>query len=101
MTKTVRQFVCLVALWALASTAGSAASNLAGQVTFGTVPVPGATVTASQNDKKIVTSTDPGGAYQFVDLAEGTWTIAVEMLGFEPVSQDTTVAAGAPPVNIA
>ncbi|HEX4347721.1 MAG TPA: carboxypeptidase regulatory-like domain-containing protein [Vicinamibacterales bacterium] len=71
-----------------------------GQVTFATAPVPGATVTASQGDKHVVTTTDIQGVYRFPDLPDGAWTIDVEMLGFEKVSQAVTVAADAAPANV-
>jgi len=81
----------------IGSQAGKTASEHRGQVTVGTVPVPGATVTASQADKQIVTSTDQEGVYRFGDLADGAWTLKVEMIGFAPVSQDVTVAPDSPP----
>src|ERR1700704_483850 len=81
----------------VASQAGRAASEHHGQVTVGTVPIPGATVTASQAGKQVVTSTDQDGAYKFADLADGAWTLKVEMIGFAPVSQDVTVAPDSPP----
>src|SRR5207302_3024828 len=64
-----------------------------------TVPVPGATITASQGDKRVVTSTDQEGVYKFADLADGAWTLKVEMIGFTPVSQDVTVAPDSPPTT--
>ena len=53
-------------------------------VKFGGLPIPGATVTASQGDKKLVTISDPTGMYSFPDLPDGAWTIEVEMLCFRP-----------------
>ena len=81
----------------MGSRAGLAASEHYGQVTFGGLPVPGATVTASQGDKQFVTITDQQGVYKIADLADGVWTIRVDMLGFSPSSQDVTVAAGSQP----
>jgi hypothetical protein len=81
----------------IAPQTGRAASEHRGQVTVGTVPVPGATVTASQAGKQIVTSTDHDGVYRFAELADGAWTLKVEMIGFTPVSQDLTVAPDSPP----
>ncbi|HTA41925.1 MAG TPA: carboxypeptidase regulatory-like domain-containing protein [Bryobacteraceae bacterium] len=72
------------------------AADLHGQVKFGGLPLPGATVTASQGDKKLVAVADPDGSYLFQNLADGTWSIEVDMLGFTPVKQDVTVAAAAP-----
>ena len=53
-----------------------------GQLMFGGVPVPGATVTVTQGDKTFVTITDQMGVYSFMDLPEGTWPVEIEMLGF-------------------
>jgi hypothetical protein len=72
------------------------ASGQQGQVTFGGLPVPGATVTATQGDKTFTTITDSDGLYSFPDLTDGTWTIQVEMLGFSTVKQDVVVAPNAP-----
>jgi hypothetical protein len=47
-------------------------------------------------DKKQVTTTDEQGNYGFNDLADGNWTITIDMLGFEKVSKEIGVAAGAP-----
>ena len=66
-----------------------------GQVGFTGLAVPGATVTATQGDKQLVTTTDQSGLYRFPDLAEGTWTIKIEMRGFAPLTRDVTVVAGA------
>jgi hypothetical protein len=88
-------------VWALAwlSVAGLAmASEYHGQVTFGGLPVPGTTVkvTATQGNKTAVAITDEQGLYTFPDLADGTWTIEIEMTGFAPIKQEVTVAANAP-----
>jgi hypothetical protein len=66
-----------------------------GQVGFTGLAVPGATVIATQGDKQIVTTTDQSGLYRFPDLAEGTWTIKIEMRGFAPLSREVNVVAGA------
>ncbi len=71
------------------------ASEQHGQVTFGGLPVPGATVTATQGDKKITAITDTQGAYSFPDLTDGVWTIQVEMLGFSPVKGEITAGQAA------
>src|ERR1035437_8657409 len=82
-------------LVACIAVAGLIAAEHHGVVKSGGLPVPGATVTATQGDKKVVTTTDERGAYQFADLADGVWTIHVEMLGFEKVSRDIGVAPDA------
>jgi trimeric autotransporter adhesin len=67
-----------------------------GTVTFGGLPVPGVTVTAKQGDKTVTTVTDQMGAYSFRDLADGVWSIKVEMQGFAPVERDVAIAPNAP-----
>ena len=67
-----------------------------GQVVFGGLPVPGATVTASRGDVRVAVATDEQGIYRFPDLEEGVWTFDVEMLGFAAATREVTVAAKAP-----
>jgi trimeric autotransporter adhesin len=59
-----------------------------GQVMFGGVPVPGATVTATQGKKQFVAVTDPQGTYSLPDLAEGSFAIQIEMSGFSTIKQE-------------
>lgn len=75
----------------------AAAREHHGQVTFAGTPVPGATVTATLGDKKIIAVTDEQGNYSFPDLEDGTWTIDVEMQGFSPLTMQVAIAANAPP----
>jgi len=75
---------------------GLVASEQHGVVKSGGLPIPGATVTAIQGDKKIVTTTDEQGTYSFPDLADGVWTIQVEMLGFDKLSREVGIDAQAP-----
>ncbi len=75
---------------------GLAASEHHGQVKFGGLPVPGATVTAMQGDKKLTAVTDQQGLYSFPDLADGVWTIQVEMLCFATLKQEVGIAPNAP-----
>src|SRR5580704_4061107 len=95
--KVVRPIACLLLVWAIASADGFAVASLSGQVTFAGLPVPGATVTAIEGDKEIVSTTDPDGVYRLADLADGVWTIKVEMRGFETISRDITMPSDAPP----
>jgi hypothetical protein len=60
----------------------------AGQVMFGGVPVPGATVTVTQGDKTYAVITDQQGAYSLPDLADAPFTVQVEMLGFSTIKQE-------------
>jgi trimeric autotransporter adhesin len=83
--------VCLTA-WSAA-----AAPEYRGQVTFAGFPVPGATVTATQGDKKFTAVTDQQGVFSFPDVTEGKWTITVEMQGFATRQDEILIAPNAPP----
>src|SRR5580704_7923600 len=74
--------------------AALAASEHHGVVKSNGIPVPGATVTATQTGQKpITTVTDDQGAYSFEDLPDGIWTISVEMLGFTKLSREVGITA--------
>jgi hypothetical protein len=93
-----RQLLIAIALiLAIGTREGVAAADHYGQVTFAGLPVPGATVTAIQGDTQRATVTDQLGVYRLANLADGAWTIRIEMLGFSPLSQDITMPAEAPP----
>src|SRR5260370_39348320 len=68
--------------------------------TTGRLPVPGATVTAIQGDKKVTTTTDEHGVFSFADLPDGAWTLQVEMLGFAKLTREVDVAHDAPPPEL-
>jgi trimeric autotransporter adhesin len=72
------------------------ASEYRGQVKFGGLPVPGATIVARQGDKAISVVSDAKGNYSFPDLADGAWTVQVEMPGFAPLTQEITIAGATP-----
>ncbi|MBI4875763.1 MAG: carboxypeptidase regulatory-like domain-containing protein [Acidobacteria bacterium] len=73
-----------------------AAAEHHGQVRFGGLPVPGATVTAARGDQRFTTISDPQGAYSFAELANGVWTIRIEMQCFAPLEREVAVAPAAP-----
>ncbi len=75
------------------------ASEHHGQVNFGGLPVPGVAVTATKGDAKATAITDGMGMYSFPDLADGTWTMQVDMSGFSTLKQDVGVGPGAPGVT--
>src|SRR5580704_1470045 len=88
------RFACIlvcVSAW-LAPSRPSLASEYHGQVTFGGLPVPGATITATQGSQKVVAISDQQGGYSFADLADGTWKIDVEMQCFSTIEQTVTIA---------
>ena len=73
----------LTALALAAFVSSYEASEHKGQVRVGEVPIPGAVVLAKQGDKAFRAVTDSSGSYAFPDLADGSWTVRVEMAGFE------------------
>jgi len=85
--------ICLLLLLAIFNLA---AVEHHGRVMFNGLPVPGVTVTATQAGKRLTAVTDQQGAYAFPDLAEGIWTIRVEMLCFAPIEREVAVAPAAP-----
>jgi trimeric autotransporter adhesin len=66
-----------------------------GWVKFAGQGVPGATVTASQGEKRVHTVSNQEGAYGFVQLPDGPWTMRVEKLLFMPLEREVQVAPGA------
>lgn len=72
------------------------ASEYHGQILYNDLPVPGATITATQGDKQFTATADDQGAYAFTDLPGGTWKIHIEMLCFSPIDDQLTVAANQP-----
>ena len=70
-----------------------------GQVTFNGLPVPGAIVTASRADQKLTAVTDTQGLYTFPELADGAWTLQVEMLGFAAATQEVVAGPDATPAR--
>src|SRR5271157_674740 len=86
----------MIALAALTFSGMAAASEYHGQVTFGGLPAPGVTVTATQGGKQFVTSSDQQGLFSFPDLTDGKWTIEVGMTGFAPLKQDVVIGTNAP-----
>jgi hypothetical protein len=79
----------------LLSAATLRASDHTGKVTLTGVSIPGATVTAKQGDKNVATITDQNGVYKFTELADGTWTITVSMVGFATMTREVTLPSSA------
>jgi trimeric autotransporter adhesin len=68
-----------------------------GTVKFGGQALPGATVTATQGDHHVVTTTDESGAYELTDLTPGTYTVEVQMFGFQTSHKQIQVGPEASP----
>lgn len=62
-----------------------------GVVTANGVPVPGATVTATQGSTTLTTFTDGNGRYKFDGLTNGKWTLHVSMFLFAPENKEVAV----------
>jgi hypothetical protein len=91
---------CLRSLCVLALLGASTAawpSQYRGHVLFNGLPVPGATVTAVQGSKKITTTSDEDGNYNFADLPDGSWKIEITMQGFTKAEQTVAIAPNAVP----
>ncbi len=95
MWNRIRNFLLCGALAVLAALPLAAAEHH-GTVTFGGLPLPGATVTLSQGDKKMTAVTDAQGVYTFPDVPDGTWNLEVDMLCFQPLKQEVAIAPGGP-----
>src|SRR5437764_720145 len=92
----VRLRVVLIGLLALSFSGSFFVQRLNAQVLYGSVSgavmdqsgavVPGAqvTITNDTTSLKRTATTDSGGAYRFLDLPEGTYTIDVSASGFKP-----------------
>jgi hypothetical protein len=90
----MRVLVFVIFTWGLLQAAGHQ-----GVVKFGGLPVPGASVTASQGTQKYSAVTDLQGTYLFPALADGAWTLQVEMQLFASQRREVSVGAGASPVE--
>src|SRR6266496_2034660 len=60
-------------------------------------PIPGASITATLGDRKVVTTTDESGRYELDHLTPGDWTIQVDMVAFTPVRTQRTFSNLPPP----
>ncbi|MGA3072506.1 MAG: TonB-dependent receptor [Bryobacteraceae bacterium] len=81
----------LLALFA----AGEGLYAQSGSVKSANQPIPGATVTATIGDRKLVTTTDQSGHYAFSGAPSGDCSIEVRMFGFEPSSKKSNCAEAA------
>jgi hypothetical protein len=89
-TRSILSALLCLALWLNALPLWAA--EVHGQVMFGGLPLPGATITASQGDRNFTAVADQQGKYSIPNLPDGVWAFKVEMLGFSPITQDITAA---------
>jgi hypothetical protein len=89
-----RRFV-LALVW-LAFSAFAAASQYRGVVTFGGLPLPGASITATQGTKSLTAVSDQAGAFAFDDLADGKWSLEIAMQCFSPIHAEVTITPNMP-----
>lgn len=82
----------IAVLLCLCASTFACASDYYGKVSFGGLPVPGATITATQGSKIISITSDEGGVFQFDDLPDGQWKIEITMLCFQTIDTDVTIA---------
>ena len=84
MTQWRRFTRCLIALLlCLCTSALARASAYFGEITFGGLPVPGVTITATQGSKTFSVTSDEGGVFHFDDLPDGQWKIEIAMQCFQ------------------
>lgn len=85
---------CCAVTWLTATLLNAAEHR--GTVTFGGLPVPGATVIATQSETSVAAITDLQGAYAFPDLPAGTWKVTVQMSGFSEIEKEIAAAPDGP-----
>jgi hypothetical protein len=56
-------------------------------------PIPGATVRATQGDRALITVTDANGTFTLDKMTPGTWTVDVNMFGFEASRREVQIGA--------
>ena len=73
-------------IFALSLIAASLQAQATGLVRAGSIPIPGAVVTANQGEQRLETVTDEQGRYE-LPLPPGEWTLTVQMFGFATATQ--------------
>jgi hypothetical protein len=95
--RTAHTLLLFAIAWLCAQNAATAsASEYRGQVLFNALPVPGAIITATHGNQKQTVITNGQGVYTFPDLADGTWSVQVEMLCFATIEQDVIIGPSQP-----
>ncbi|MDP9024082.1 MAG: TonB-dependent receptor, partial [Candidatus Eremiobacteraeota bacterium] len=89
MFKRFSAAILLAALCAPFSAVAGTTGSLTGRVTDSAsgAPIAGAAVTVLSASQSATASTDARGSFSFISLAPDTYTVSIEKMGFEPVSQ--------------
>jgi carboxypeptidase family protein/TonB-dependent receptor-like protein len=82
-----------------AQTTAPPSATATGIVKFGGQPLPGATVIATQDNRRVVTTTDEAGAYELSDLTPGTYSVEVQMFGFQTARKQIQVGSVSQPAE--
>ena len=73
------------------------AADYFGLVTFNGLPVPGATVTATRGQSRTTATTNQDGIYHLAEIADGLWTLTIELFGFAPITREIVIPTTADP----
>ncbi|MGH9487949.1 MAG: carboxypeptidase regulatory-like domain-containing protein [Terriglobales bacterium] len=84
----------LVMLLVAVAAAAQSPASLSGVVRGGGIPLPGATVSATQGKTRVTILSGNGGDFSFSGLAPGACVLRVTMPGFTPIEERITVPAG-------
>jgi trimeric autotransporter adhesin len=95
-TRGIRTPAWLCGLAMLLAATAAWATEYHGQVFVNGVPVPGATVTVTQDGQQLSTVTDEQGVYEFPNLQDGAWKIEIRMRGFETLRSEVTIRPDLP-----
>jgi hypothetical protein len=92
----LRRLIEALCLLVLAFPGLASGANFHGQVVFAGQPLPGATVTVTQGNKKVAAVSDPGGVFTVTGLDDGPAKLEIDMLCFSSLHADVTVSASTP-----
>lgn len=97
MRRQLAKALLICALASPFSPERAVAAEYYGQVIFGGVPVPGATVTATKGKATLTVTTDERGLYRFADLGEGGWSLEISLQCFVQIHSAVTIGKDATP----
>lgn len=83
----------------VAITVVAQASEHHGQVTFNSLPVPGAVITVTRGSQRLSTVSGADGSYAFPDLTDGAWRIEIQKSLFAPIQQSLTITPNMPGIR--